>query len=152
MLKDFNIANEAGGVGKLTIKNFTAHVISGSLKMRFHWAGKGTVAIPYKSVYGPLISAISVTSGVFLLSLSIYSFLASNFLVLSDAYVLYNYQIDFEPPRIIPGSVIAAIVAAGVGIVILILGILWWRGFLRKRNSLEIGNDKVLLYILEGPA
>ncbi|KAK9937790.1 hypothetical protein M0R45_014559 [Rubus argutus] len=38
VLKDFNIANEAGGFGKAV----------------------GTTGIPYKGVYGPLISAISV--------------------------------------------------------------------------------------------
>ncbi|KAK4255942.1 hypothetical protein QN277_008867 [Acacia crassicarpa] len=107
VLKDFNIVNEAGGVGKLVIRNFTVNVTSGTLKIRFHWAGKGTTAIPEKSVYGPLISAISVTS-------------------------------DFKPPRSIPGAVVATIVAAGVGIVILILGILWWRGALGKRSSLAI--------------
>ncbi|XP_028755451.1 probable leucine-rich repeat receptor-like serine/threonine-protein kinase At3g14840 isoform X2 [Neltuma alba] len=107
MLKDFNIVTEARGVGKLIIKKFTVNVTNGTLKIRFHWAGKGTTAIPEKSVYGPLISAISVTS-------------------------------DFQPPRNIPGAVFAAIVVAGVSIVVLILGILWWRGYLGKRNSLAI--------------
>ncbi|XP_054812316.1 probable leucine-rich repeat receptor-like serine/threonine-protein kinase At3g14840 isoform X2 [Prosopis cineraria] len=107
MLKDFNIVNEAGGAGKLIVRNFTVNVTSGTLEIRFSWAGKGTTAIPEKSVYGPLISAISVTS-------------------------------DFKPPRSMPGAVVAAIVAAGVSIVILILGMLWWRGILGKRSSLAI--------------
>ncbi|KAL2589433.1 hypothetical protein AAZV13_13G229200 [Glycine max] len=57
VMKDFNIANEAGGVGKNITRSFPAHVRNNSLIIRFYWAGKGTTAIPY----GPLISAISVT-------------------------------------------------------------------------------------------
>ena len=60
MLQDFDIENEAAGVGKALIKQFPAGVSSNTLEIRFYWAGKGTTAIPYKSVYGPLISAISV--------------------------------------------------------------------------------------------
>ncbi|CAB4277225.1 unnamed protein product [Prunus armeniaca] len=60
-LKDFNIADEAGGgVGKAVIKNFNASVTNGTLEIRFYWAGKGTTGIPVTGVYGPLISAISV--------------------------------------------------------------------------------------------
>ncbi|KAK8469445.1 hypothetical protein PHAVU_005G078100 [Phaseolus vulgaris] len=60
-LKDFNIANEAGGVGKKITKTISTIVSNKSLEIRFYWAGKGTTDIPNKSVYGPLISAISVT-------------------------------------------------------------------------------------------
>jgi hypothetical protein len=63
VLKDFNIAKEAGGVGKAIIKKFTASVTSNTLEICLHWAGKGTTAIPFGSVYGPLISAISVDPG-----------------------------------------------------------------------------------------
>lgn len=63
MLKDFDIAEAAGGVGKAVIKKFTAIVTNNTLEIRFHWAGKGTTAIPFGSVYGPLVSAISVDSG-----------------------------------------------------------------------------------------
>ncbi|GAU31599.1 hypothetical protein TSUD_54230 [Trifolium subterraneum] len=61
--KDFNIAEEAGGVGKKVIKPFKDIVVtSNTLEIRLYWAGKGTMAIPNKSAYGPLISAISVES------------------------------------------------------------------------------------------
>jgi len=60
--KDFNIAKEAGGVGKAVITNFTATVTSNTLEIRFYWAGKGTTGIPDRGVYGPLISAISVVN------------------------------------------------------------------------------------------
>lgn len=64
MLKDFNIAVEAGGNGKPIIKNFTTSVTDGTLEIRLFWAGKGTISIPEKGFYGPLISAISVTPGI----------------------------------------------------------------------------------------
>ncbi|THG11783.1 hypothetical protein TEA_010321 [Camellia sinensis var. sinensis] len=60
VLKDFNIEHEAGGVDMETIKKFTANVTKNTLDIRFYWAGRGTTSIPYKGVYGPLISAISV--------------------------------------------------------------------------------------------
>jgi len=62
--KDFNIAEEAGGVGKKIIKPFNDVVVtSNTLEIRLYWAGKGTKSLPNRSVYGPLISAISVESG-----------------------------------------------------------------------------------------
>ncbi|KAL4619620.1 hypothetical protein ACB092_06G093000, partial [Castanea dentata] len=58
--KDFNIADEAGGVGIEVIKPYLAVVNNNTLEIRFYWAGKGTTGIPERGVYGPLISAISV--------------------------------------------------------------------------------------------
>ena len=63
MLKDFNIEDEAGGVNRPVIRKFTAVVTDNTLAIRLFWAGKGTTGIPYKGVYGPLISAISVDPG-----------------------------------------------------------------------------------------
>ncbi|XP_041003780.1 probable LRR receptor-like serine/threonine-protein kinase At1g07650 isoform X1 [Juglans microcarpa x Juglans regia] len=60
VLENFNIEDEAGGAGKPLIKSFTAVVTSGTLKIHFYWAGKGTTGIPDRGEYGPLISAISV--------------------------------------------------------------------------------------------
>ena len=54
MLKDFNIMDEAGGVGIGITKTFDNVFVNGStLEVHLYWAGKG--------VYGPLISAITVT-------------------------------------------------------------------------------------------
>ena len=64
MQKDFNIEDEAGGVGKAVIKIFPAAVTNSTLEISFHWAGKGTTGIPVRGVYGPLISAISVNPGM----------------------------------------------------------------------------------------
>uniref|UniRef100_A0A7N2LS14 non-specific serine/threonine protein kinase n=1 Tax=Quercus lobata TaxID=97700 RepID=A0A7N2LS14_QUELO len=61
-LKDFNIENEAQGLDKAVIKNFTAVVTNQVLMIRFHWAGKGTTAAPKRGICGPLVSAISVES------------------------------------------------------------------------------------------
>lgn len=61
VLDDFNIQDEAGGVGRAIAKNFTANITDNTLEIHFYWGGKGTTAIPYRGVYGPLISAISVT-------------------------------------------------------------------------------------------
>ncbi|BFG28986.1 hypothetical protein CerSpe_152600 [Prunus speciosa] len=114
-LKDFNIADEAGEVGKV-MKNFNASVTSGTLEIRFYWAGKGTTGIPVRGVYGPLISAISADPA------------------------------DFEaptppPPEIAsPGGIVGTvvgIVAGGVFIILLVFGILWRRGLLRQQNTLE---------------
>ena len=63
--KDFNIADEAGGVGMEVIKSYPAVVNNNTLEIRFYWAGKGTTGIPGRGVYGPLISAISVHPGGF---------------------------------------------------------------------------------------
>jgi len=61
--KDFNIADEAGGVGQAIIKPYNAVVTDGTLQIRFYWAGRGTTSIPRRGVYGPLISAIAVEPG-----------------------------------------------------------------------------------------
>ena len=58
---DFNIVEAANGTGKEIVKNFTALVNGSTLEILFKWSGKGTNAIPVRGVYGPLVSAISVT-------------------------------------------------------------------------------------------
>ena len=60
VLQDFNIAKAANGTGKKIIQSYNA-TVDGTLEIHFQWAGKGTNAIPQLGVYGPLISAISVT-------------------------------------------------------------------------------------------
>ncbi|KAJ4726500.1 putative Kinase [Melia azedarach] len=61
-LKDFDIMEEAGGVGIGITKEFKNISVTGStLEIHLYWAGKGTTAIPGRGVYGPLISAITVT-------------------------------------------------------------------------------------------
>lgn len=64
-MENFNIAEEAKGIGKEIIKSFNADVDGNTLEIGFRWGGKGTNAIPVKGVYGPLISAISITPSEF---------------------------------------------------------------------------------------
>ncbi|KAK4394767.1 putative LRR receptor-like serine/threonine-protein kinase, partial [Sesamum angolense] len=64
VLKDFDIAAEAGGPGRPIIKTFTAVVTSHTLKIHLYWAGRGTTGIPKRGTYGPLISAISVDPSI----------------------------------------------------------------------------------------
>ncbi|KAK9064304.1 hypothetical protein SSX86_015684 [Deinandra increscens subsp. villosa] len=56
--KDFDIENEAGGVGRPVVVPFNASVTDNILEIRFYWAGKGTTRFPKRGVYGPLVSAI----------------------------------------------------------------------------------------------
>ena len=63
VLKDFNIENAAQGVDKAKVMEYKAIVRNKVLQIRFHWAGKGTTAAPWRGTYGPLISAISVEAG-----------------------------------------------------------------------------------------
>ncbi|KAK7324508.1 hypothetical protein VNO77_28112 [Canavalia gladiata] len=109
--KDFNIVEEAGGIGKAVTMPFPAAVTNGTLEIRLYWAGKGTTSLPLRSVYGPLISAISATS---------------------------DSPPPSENGRssISAGGVVG-IVAAVVVIIILVFGILWWKGCLGKKSSLE---------------
>lgn len=58
--KDFDIKAKASGVLKPFARSYNATVTNHLLEIRFHWAGKGTTTLPKRSVYGPLVSAISV--------------------------------------------------------------------------------------------
>lgn len=62
VLKDFNIVEAAGGVGIGIYRDFDNVTVNGTtLEIHLYWSGKGTTAIPDRGVYGPLISAITVT-------------------------------------------------------------------------------------------
>ncbi|XP_039116286.1 probable LRR receptor-like serine/threonine-protein kinase At1g53440 [Dioscorea cayenensis subsp. rotundata] len=61
VLQDFNIAKEANGTGRAITKSYNANVTNNTLEIHFQWSGKGTMEVPRKGVYGPSISAISVT-------------------------------------------------------------------------------------------
>ncbi|XVF18539.1 hypothetical protein REPUB_Repub11eG0031000 [Reevesia pubescens] len=61
VLEDFNIMEEAGGVGRGITREFNVDVNGSTLEIHLYWRGKGTTAIPDRGVYGPLISAITIT-------------------------------------------------------------------------------------------
>ncbi|RZC67494.1 hypothetical protein C5167_011183, partial [Papaver somniferum] len=105
-LKDFDIVKAAGGAHKAVIITFNESVTSNTLEIRFHWAGKGTQRIPNAGIYGPLVSAISV----------------------------------LNPGNFVPrGKKISVGVVAGIVVsvlcLVLILGALWWKGYLRRKNE-----------------
>ncbi|KMT13256.1 hypothetical protein BVRB_4g085180 [Beta vulgaris subsp. vulgaris] len=100
VLKDFNIAEKAGGVGKGITMEFKDVYVNGStLEIYLYWAGKGTTAVPKRSVYGPLISGITVTP-------------------------------NFKVGSGLSGGAITGIVLASCTILVLFLGILRVTGYL----------------------
>ncbi|CAL5393830.1 unnamed protein product [Camellia sinensis] len=108
-LKNFNIEKAAGGVNKETIQTFTTVVTNSTLEIRLYWAGQGTTGIPRRGVYGPLISAISM---------------------FNPDYVSKNEN------NISVGAVVG-IMAIVVFVITLLLGILWWRGCLLRKDTME---------------
>ncbi|XP_040938114.1 probable leucine-rich repeat receptor-like serine/threonine-protein kinase At3g14840 [Gossypium hirsutum] len=104
VLKDFNIKEKTGMAGIPTVEPFNATVSDSTLEIRFQWAGKGTTSIPEKGIYGPLISAISI------------------------------FDPKYKPGSGISAAIVVGIVAGVVFAALLILGILWWNGCLRRKN------------------
>ncbi|PNX54657.1 putative cysteine-rich RLK (receptor-like kinase) protein [Trifolium pratense] len=80
------------------------------MEIRLHWAGKGTTAIPFGSVYGPLISAISVDP---------------------------DFTPPVEKGSSIPVQNIVAIVVAGALVILVVFGIAWWKICRRQIGPLE---------------
>jgi hypothetical protein len=62
--KDFNFTEEAKGSNRNFTIAFNTTVTDRTLEIRLYWAGKGTTSIPRRGNYGPIISAISVCSGM----------------------------------------------------------------------------------------
>ncbi|KAK3005287.1 hypothetical protein RJ639_016237 [Escallonia herrerae] len=116
--KDFNIEDEAGGVGKGVVRTFKAVVTNSTLEIRLYWAGKGTLNIPDRGVYGPLISAISVVSD-------------------SKPPSEYGNSIS-------AGTVVA--IVAGIGFsIFLLLVVLRWKGCLRRKDTMGLAESSGLL-------
>ncbi|KAH9779285.1 putative LRR receptor-like serine/threonine-protein kinase [Citrus sinensis] len=106
VLKDFDIMEEAGGVGIGITREFKDVSVNGStMEIHLYWAGKGTNAIPYRGVYGPLISAITVTP---------------------------NFEVDTGGG--LSAGAIVGIVAGSCAVVIILLFILWRLGYLGGKN------------------
>ncbi|KAI3716214.1 hypothetical protein L6452_23395 [Arctium lappa] len=99
-LKDFNIMNEANGAGIGIYRDFDDILVNGSMiEIHLYWAGKGTTAIPDRGVYGPLISAITITP-------------------------------NFDVSTGLSAGAIAGIVLGSCAFVLLILAVLWRKGYL----------------------
>lgn len=149
MTEDFNIAEEAKGIGRAVVKSFPVTITDGKLEIRLFWAGKGTTALPLRGVYGSLISAVSVDPrGVYgsLITTNLkrlYRSMFECFLTLSRMILLCA---DFTPPKehvsgtgTSVGAVVGIVVASTVFLVLLIGAILWWRGCLRPKSQMEKG-------------
>ncbi|KAG6484462.1 hypothetical protein ZIOFF_052980 [Zingiber officinale] len=103
ILQNFNIAKEANGTGKVLIKNFNI-LVNDTLEIHFQWGGKGTNSIPVKGVYGPLVSAISITP---------------------------NFEADCKDKSKLSVGIIVGIVIASCFVLIIALNIIWFY-FIRK--------------------
>ncbi|KAK4728031.1 hypothetical protein R3W88_032948 [Solanum pinnatisectum] len=108
VLRDFNIMEEANGVGKVITKDFANVTVSSTLEIHLYWTGKGTNAIPDRGVYGPLISAITVTP---------------------------NFKVDTGSG--LPVGVVIGIVIASIVVVLLVLFALWKKGIFGGKNNQE---------------
>ncbi|XP_070675448.1 probable leucine-rich repeat receptor-like serine/threonine-protein kinase At3g14840 [Malus domestica] len=117
VLQDFNIMDHARVFGDVVIQNFTANVTNHTLKIHFNWAGKGTTGIPFRGVYGPLISAISVEPAV-------------------DNSTKTGSSTSPGVNGVSVGAVVG-IVAGGIFIILVIRSILWRRGSLGQQKTLE---------------
>ncbi|KAG2681606.1 hypothetical protein I3760_11G153000 [Carya illinoinensis] len=107
VLKDFNIMDEAKGAGVGIIKEFHVSVENSTLEIHLYWAGKGTTAIPERSVYGPLISAISVEA---------------------------NFDVGLDVSRGLSAGAIAGIVLASCVLLVLALAALRMKGYLGGKD------------------
>uniref|UniRef100_A0A6N2KPZ1 non-specific serine/threonine protein kinase n=1 Tax=Salix viminalis TaxID=40686 RepID=A0A6N2KPZ1_SALVM len=104
--ENFNIMEEAGGVGIGITKVYDGIIVNGStLQIHLYWSGKGTTAIPDRGVYGPLISAITVTP---------------------------NFKVD-NGGGLSVGAIIGIVVASCV-LATLVLLVLWKKGFLGGKD------------------
>ncbi|KAJ6753885.1 PROMASTIGOTE SURFACE ANTIGEN PROTEIN PSA [Salix purpurea] len=104
--ENFNIMEEAKGVGIGITKVYDGVIVNGStLQIHLYWSGKGTTAIPDRGVYGPLISAITVTP---------------------------NFKVD-NGGGLSVGAIIGIVVASCV-LATLVLLVLWKKGFLGGKD------------------
>ncbi|KAJ7947200.1 putative Kinase [Quillaja saponaria] len=109
--KDFNIEDEVHMAQKPLVKKiFNVSVTNNLLEIRFYWAGKGTTRIPDRGVYGPLVSAFSVVS---------------------DTKLCSNGGNKGTV------SIIIGVGAGAVCVLILVMGILWWRGCFKGKLGRE---------------
>ncbi|KAM0063236.1 putative protein kinase RLK-Pelle-DLSV family [Helianthus debilis subsp. tardiflorus] len=135
--KDFDISARAGGARKAYVTTYKVNVTS-SLEIRLYWAGKGTLNIPTRGNYGPLISAISVDP---------------NFPVPQSGEngngVGENGNGVGENGKSVSGGIVAGIVVGAVCAIILILGLLWWCGYLRCKDPMELDLHGIELHGLE---
>lgn len=161
MRENFDIEDEARGAQKPVVRNFNASVTDHTLEIRLYWAGKGTTRIPNRGDYGSLISAISVDPSEYF---HLFCFLCPNFMhpQLSKICLFHPFVPHFFLGLFLRAAfkvcsngnkkhVTAYIVAAvlSVFVILLIVGILWWKGFLTGRKHGSNGKSLDFLFISE---
>ncbi|KAL6511240.1 hypothetical protein OROMI_034914 [Orobanche minor] len=107
VLTDFDIVRAANGVRRGIMREFNVLVNASTLEIHLYWTGKGTTALPERGVYGPLISAIAVTP---------------NF--------------DVSTGGLSVGLIVGIVVSSCVA-VLLVLVVLWKRGYFGGKNAQE---------------
>ncbi|KAM1108109.1 hypothetical protein TB2_004665 [Malus domestica] len=113
--KDFNIEDEAKMAQKpVVLQEHNVSVTNNILEIRFYFAGKGTTRIPERGVYGPLISAISVES---------------------------NSRDCSSGGKKGTTHIVAGVVVGAFLLVFVILGILWWKGYLPCKRGRKKDRD-----------
>ncbi|CAN1230251.1 Probable LRR receptor-like serine/threonine-protein kinase RFK1 [Linum grandiflorum] len=106
--KDFNVEDKAGGARRpLVVPISNVEVTDNSLEIRFYYAGKGTTRVPDRGVYGPIISAISIVSDDKACS-----------------------KLDGGGGKKVTTYAIVGGVLGALSLGIVILGALWWKGYL----------------------
>ncbi|XP_050107984.1 probable LRR receptor-like serine/threonine-protein kinase RFK1 isoform X5 [Malus sylvestris] len=113
--KDFNIEDEAKMAQKpVVLQEHNVSVTNNILEIRFYFAGKGTTRIPERGVYGPLISAISVES---------------------------DSRDCSSGGKKGTTHIVAGVVVGAFLLVFVILGILWWKGYLACKRGRKKDRD-----------
>uniref|UniRef100_F6HME0 non-specific serine/threonine protein kinase n=1 Tax=Vitis vinifera TaxID=29760 RepID=F6HME0_VITVI len=128
--EDFNIMEEANGIGKEVIKQSNVTVTNNTLEIRLYWAGKGTTCIPKRGRYGPLISAISICPS----KLNIHEPLLSKLVQLLQLIIVCSFFMFNFPYK----KVTIVGVATSVSCLILfVLGVLCWKYYFGGKNMME---------------
>ncbi|XP_070663114.1 probable LRR receptor-like serine/threonine-protein kinase RFK1 isoform X5 [Malus domestica] len=113
--KDFNIEDEAKMAQKpVVLQEHNVSVTNNILEIRFYFAGKGTTRIPERGVYGPLISAISVES---------------------------DSRDCSSGGKKGTTHIVAGVIVGAFLLVFVILGILWWKGYLACKRGRKKDRD-----------
>ena len=94
MWEDFNIMEEANGIGEEVIKQTNVTVTNNTLEICLYWAGKGTICIPKRGRYGSLISAISICPS----NLNIHEPLLSKLVQLLQLIIVCSFFFMFNFP------------------------------------------------------
>ncbi|CAH2052681.1 unnamed protein product [Thlaspi arvense] len=109
-LRVFDIYVQVSGVGKPFTRQIDALQVNGStVEIHLQWSGKGTNMLPIRGVYGPLISAITITQ---------------------------NFKVDTGKP-LSNGAVAGIVVAASVLFALLVVEILRLTGYLGGKEEDE---------------